>query len=78
MIHFITDIRPGEPNILHGVAHLPLKIKSLDNNFVTSVSAPAGGWTHEKLECVACDLIEETKDGAEARLGDCWVGSTEV
>ena len=77
MIHFVTDRRPGESDILPGVAHHPLSVTRLDGALIATIEPPAGGWTHELLEQEAERLREDTRVGADAWLGTTWVGSTE-
>ena len=77
MIHFITDRRPGQSDILPGAAHHPLSVTRLDGALIATVEPPAGGWTHELLEQEAERLREDTRAGADAWLGTTWVGSTE-
>lgn len=78
MISFITDQRSGEPDILTPYRGAPLRVLCLSGNALTSVAAPKGGWTHEALSEQARRLERLTHDGADAYLGDAWVGSTEV
>lgn len=81
MITFVTDIKENEPDILVGVCSAPLKIYNDDHGnapiLTKEVTAPAGGWTHEKL----CDL--DQSDFGVTWIGDAyldgqWIGSTEV
>ena len=78
MIYFITDRRPGEPDILPSLVHQPLRITSLDGAPIRTIQPPTDGWTHDRLEREARNLAEITKNGADAWLGTTWVGSTEV
>ena len=78
MIYFVTDRRPGERDILPGVAHEPLSVTSLDGSLITTTQPPPGGWTHDRLQEEAQRLADATRDGADAWLGTTWVGSTEV
>ena len=76
-IYFITDIRPDEgPDFLPPVSAEALKIRSLEGEHLMTIAAPAGGWTHEKLEATKIDL--DLTDGADAYVGSEWVGSTEI
>ena len=79
MVKFITDMQEGEIDILSPVKHETLIIKTLDGELIREIDPPAaGGWTHEAL-CNQAELLDsETELGAEAYLGSCWVGSTEV
>ena len=78
MIYFITDCRPGEPDILTPLRHQPLRITTLDGTHITTLQAPAAGWTHKLLEHHARRLTHDTRDGADAWLASRWIGSTEV
>lgn len=78
MITFITDQRSGEPDILSPNKSAPLRIFSLDGIELSCVAAPTGGWTHEDLLGQARSLEHLAQNGADAYLGDAWVGSTEV
>lgn len=77
MITFITDQRPGEPDILAPVKFSDLLILDLDGRSLASVAAPVGGWTHEILSRQCANLVDDA-NGVEAFLGDQWVGSTEI
>ncbi|HAZ6178585.1 TPA: hypothetical protein J8G71_004956 [Escherichia coli] len=74
-LHYITDQRPGEPDILTPVKHSRLIIKSLEGNEIYNQKAPDGGWTHELLSKVQ---PEGMQDGANAYLENQWIGSTEI
>lgn len=78
MINFVTDIKEGEPDILGAVKSERLLILALDGSLITEVPAPLNGWTHGTLLDQAIRLKEKTTAGAEAFVGKCWVGSTEV
>lgn len=80
MIKFITDITSkSEMNILEPVKDKNLLIVSLEGQLLGSFEPPKNGWTHD-------DLCEKNKTfpkewnvcGADALLGEQWVGSTEV
>ena len=80
MIAYITDRRPGEPDILAGIEHCTLEIRDLAGHDLTGrvlleVPAPQAGWTHESLNAVQ---PPESKAGADAYLNGNWIGSTEV
>jgi len=79
LITFITDRRgESEPEILPRIAAGPLVIKNLQGKHLLAFPAPAGGWTHKGLCGVAQTIDPLTADGADAFVGDDWVGSTEV
>lgn len=80
MIKFVTDRKRGEPCILEGNDMKPLHVKNMEGDLLLAL-APAEPWTHKDL----CELDIKTfigekamQDGADAYLGDVWVGSTEV
>lgn len=78
MITFITDVRGShEPDVLTPVAHQALELRCLDGTVLLAVPAP-GVWTHIALVKLAEEQEALTEGGADAYLGDCWVGSTEV
>lgn len=78
MICMVTDVWEGEPDILRPVKREPLKVYCLGGSLIETIPAPAGGWTHERLECQAKELTPKTRGGADAFLGEQWVGGTEV
>nr|ALL42386.1 hypothetical protein [Aeromonas salmonicida subsp. salmonicida] len=51
-------------------------IYSTELMFCLNMPIQYDGWTHEKL--CALDIPLERLQGADAYLGDTWVGSTEV
>ncbi|WP_447828727.1 hypothetical protein [Aeromonas hydrophila] len=76
---FITDVLPGESEILlPSVIFNKLQIVDLFDRkgVLFEYAHPVDGWTHEKL--CALDIPLERLQGADAYLGDTWVGSTEV
>lgn len=75
MITYITDQRPGEPDILTGIKSGVLEIRCLAGTVLLKIEAPEQGGTHASLSAVQ---PVETKEGAEARLCGQWIGSTEV
>jgi len=75
MLTYITDIKPGEPDILMPLKHYPLVIRSLDGAELHTQNAPFQGWTHDALNVIQPEGVEE---GAEAYLNEHWIGSTEV
>ena len=78
MIHFWTDRRPGEPDILAPLKDATLMVTTIEGDSLYMSTAPAEGWTHERLEEKARALSILTSDGANAWLGAELVGSTEV
>lgn len=81
-ITFVTDQRPGEPDILQGVQLQPLLIRSIDSSQVLLRVLPSGPWTHEALvetgRGIEQMLSADIERGVNAYLGSQWVGSTEV
>lgn len=74
-MHYITDQRAGEPDILTPVKNSRLTIRSLDGQIIHSQAAPDNGWTHLLL----CEVQPEgMESGADAWLDEVWIGSTEV
>lgn len=78
MIKFVTDVRPGEKEFPPETFSKPLKVVDLDGKELETRQQPDGGWSHDKLLEVAQVLGGITTNGADAFLGDVWVGSTEV
>jgi hypothetical protein len=80
MLNFITDIcHNNEPDILAPVKHKPLLIVSIDGQLLGRYEAPKEGWTHKLLcELNAIFPKEWRFCGADALLGEQWIGSTEV
>lgn len=75
MLKYITDVREGEHDLLTLNRHQILVIKNLDGMVLHTQVAPPDGWTHIALVSIqplACS------DGADAYLGENWIGSTEV
>lgn len=79
MLKFVTDRRPGEPDILAGLEHENLIIKNIEGHPILILAA-SEPWTHESLTGLDLDqMLGETLDfGASAYLGDTWIGSTEI
>lgn len=77
-IRFVTDVLPGEPDILSPVRMAPLTVKDLQGDILLQLDPPPGGWTHDRLCQASEDLAGVTHAGAEGFLGEQWVGSTEV
>ncbi|MBW3834711.1 hypothetical protein A6767_10535 [Aeromonas veronii] len=76
---FITDIIGDEPELLTPlIAMEPLEIVDLFDRKVVlfRYEAPQGGWTHEAL--CSQNIPLHKLQGADAYLGNEWVGSTEV
>ncbi|BEI26555.1 hypothetical protein [Vibrio fluvialis] len=77
---FVTDqLNSNETDILTPNKHKTLLIVSLDNQLLERFDAPETGWTHTKLVELSHQFPSEWNIcGAEALLGEQWVGSTEV
>lgn len=76
---FITDVQGNEPVLLTPeVVNEKLLIVSLEPGarILFQYAAPVGGWTHSSL--CALDIPLLRLEAANAYLGGCWVGSTEV
>lgn len=75
----ITDIRPGEPDLIAGHEQDALELRSLDGRTLASVPAKEA-WTHERLMAAieANRSVVEDAGGSDYYLGDQFVGSTEV
>lgn len=80
MITFITNqLTTHEPDILTECKHQNLLVMSLEGQQLALIIAPREGWSHERLcDLNACFPPQWTVCGAEAYLGQQWVGSTEV
>lgn len=79
MLTFVTDMNEGEPDILDGHEHSDLVIKNLQGDILLILAA-SEPWTHEKLIALELGQMigQGLSDGADAYLGDNWIGSTEV
>lgn len=76
---FITDVIGDEPELLTPlIAMEPLTIVDLFDRSVVlfRYEAPPGGWSHESL--CSLDIPIPKLQGADAYLGQEWVGSTEI
>ncbi len=49
-----------------------------DGHLLLKVSAPEVGWTHESLNLVQPQEVQEGNDAFDAYLNGIWIGSTEV
>jgi hypothetical protein len=79
MLKFITDQRGNEPDILSAIKNERLMIVSIENQLLATYDAPKDGWTHELLELMADEFPKQWSFcGADALIGNEWVGSTEV
>ena len=78
MIHLVTDVRPGEPDILTPVRRERLLVTDEDGQVVHSGPAPPGGWTHDTLAAATKSPSIGDAAPADAYLGGTWIGSTEV
>ncbi|HIG9790927.1 TPA: hypothetical protein ACYEL6_004209 [Escherichia coli] len=61
-ITYVTDQRPGEPDILTGNTFADLEICDSDGHLLLKVSAPEVGWTHESLNLVQPQEVQEGND----------------
>ena len=77
-ITYVTDQRPGEPDILTGNTFADLEICDSDGHLLLKVSAPEVGWAHESLNLVQPQDVQEGNDAFDAYLNGIWIGSTEV
>lgn len=77
-MHLITDTRRDEPKLLSALRYERLQIADLDGEELASCPAPESGWTHEGLCEQVSQLDFDRSMGADAFLGDYWIGSTEV
>lgn len=77
-MHFITDIKNGEVDILSDIMQNDLIFRDLDDRAIATIPAPPTGWSHEALTQEGNALSEKLKQGANAYLGQSWVGGTEV
>ncbi|MDG2713689.1 hypothetical protein P7M00_25175, partial [Vibrio parahaemolyticus] len=75
-IKFVTDQRPGEPDILAGNEQSDLILTDLEGKELKRIK-PTAPWTHETLSMLTISS-EWARMGVEAYLGKQWVGSTEV
>jgi hypothetical protein len=68
----------SESDLLFKHEHLPLIITDLSKEEIKTISAPEGGWTHDKLEAI--DYYQLAPYGWEAFLGNTehWIGGSEV
>lgn len=77
MIYFITNQLNDEPCILQEVKTQELRITTLDGEEILTVKC-SGAWTHEKIISIDLSPFEEKiRQGADAYIGDKWIGSTE-
>jgi|GEM_PF-6877043 len=75
----VTDVRPGETDLLLGHDTKPLEVCSLDGRVLDTVPA-AARWTHSTLLAAvgARRRLIEDAGGADFYLGEQFIGSTEV
>jgi len=78
MIYLITDTRDNELPIPQENFSSDFVIKSLEGEELKIFHSPSP-WTHENLLEVTDQISREgvCQSGADAYLGDYWVGSTE-
>lgn len=75
-MQIIVDQKPGEPDILSGHETKPFILRDLDGCVL--LRFPAGRpWTVALLDELIGRLGEYLRNGADAYLGDQWIGSTE-
>ncbi|MGO3768197.1 hypothetical protein ACT3T8_16050 [Halomonas sp. AOP1-B1-8] len=86
MIALLTECRKRsdgtlEPDILSGVAHLPLTIRGIDKTSIAVLTSQTD-WTHESLMDLLPQLEDEygeqLSEGASLYLGNQLVGTTEL
>lgn len=77
MILIITDIKPGEPDILTAQANDTLVICDLDGVELHCSPAPTNGWTTAALQSVA-EQFEEGDAYLRSVTGQKWIGSSEI
>ncbi|EKD7990248.1 hypothetical protein OSX70_003846 [Escherichia coli] len=65
-------------DILTGNTFADLEIRDSDGHLLLKVSAPEAGWTHESLNLVQPQEVQEGNDAFDAYLNGIWIGSTEV
>lgn len=80
MIRFITDRwNENEPDILADKPTENLMIVSLDHQCLAVYKAPSGGWTHDVLVRLSRYFPPQWDFcGADALIGERFVGSTEI
>ncbi|CAB3774576.1 hypothetical protein LMG29542_07954 [Paraburkholderia humisilvae] len=72
--------KASEPDLLAGLENAILVVKGPTDNVVFSVS-PSLPWTHDAIVTALGheDVVRAVNDDvADAYLGDCWIGSTEL
>ncbi|EGI40165.1 conserved hypothetical protein [Escherichia coli TA280] len=77
-ITYVTDQRPGEPDILTGNTFADLEIRDADGHLLLKMPAPESGWTHESLSLVQPQKVRAGEESFDAYLNGIWIGSTEV
>jgi len=80
MITIVTDIKHGEPDVLKPIQKEDLYLKDLDDGVIFRMSPIDGSWTHESLVVTVEQICKgcPCDNGADAFLGNTWIGSTEV
>ena len=81
LIHWVTDIREGETDILAGTTGQPLTIQSIDGVILLALTRPGQQWTHDYLCSLPLGQLigeEALNGGVSAYIGTEFVGSTEV
>jgi hypothetical protein len=78
-ICIITDTHcETEPDIIAPVRHEDFQARSLAGDLLVARPAPADGWSYALLCELAQEIEHLTGEGADAHVGEVWVGSTEV
>lgn len=75
-MYFITEQLKGEPCVLKGNTMKTLYIRSLSGEILKEFN-PTSPWTHESLINLDLENIPGIEYGADAYLGNEWIGSTE-
>lgn len=74
-------VRAGEPDLLAGNERATFCLKDLSGTVLTEI-APQVAWTHAALFALvdSAEIIEQVKQsgGADAYVGNVWIGGTEV
>lgn len=77
-IHIVArPINSTEPDLLIGNEHQELNVFDLGEQFLMKFEPPIAGWTHDSLENIEIPTTLHEL-GCEFKLGDFWIGSTEL
>lgn len=74
----VTDVRPGEPDILVGRKMDIFEIRAICDGRIMAKKSQTEPWTHEKLVQALEDLQTFIDDAADYFVGTHWIGSTEL